>query len=123
MGPIGLISLFKHVPFDVPDLGWAVREEHAGQGYASEAGKAVLKWWVEDIGIENIWAGTFPHHKGSQRVAEKIGFVDGGKLSVKYPNGDVKEGIYFVLPGADKSMEGMTLDLTRVPPAPPLGKN
>jgi len=114
-GPIGVISLFAHVAFKLPAMGWAVHEELAGQGYASEAGAAVLKWWVEDIGIQNIYAGTFPHHKASQRVAEKIGFVNAGKLLVKFPNSEVKEGVYFVLPGADKSMEGLTLDFTTIP--------
>ncbi|KEF61336.1 uncharacterized protein A1O9_02902 [Exophiala aquamarina CBS 119918] len=113
--PIGIISLFTHIAFKLPAMGWAVREELTGHGYASEAGTAVLKWWVEDIGVENIYAGTFPHHRASQRVAEKIGFVNGGKLLVKFLNSEVKEGIYFVLPGADTRMEGLTLDFTKIP--------
>lgn len=115
-GPIGIISLFNAVPFNTPNLGWAVREELAGQGYASEAGKAVLKWWAQDIGVKDIWAGTFPHHKASQRVAVKIGLEYGGEMSLKYPSGEVKEAIFYVLPGADTtSMQGLTYDLSKEP--------
>ncbi|KAK5046322.1 hypothetical protein LTR84_008466 [Exophiala bonariae] len=117
--PVGINSLFTAVPFNKPTLGWAVREEIAGQGYASEAASAVLKCWVEDIGVTDLWAGTFPHHKASQRVAVKVGFEFGGTFSMKFPDGEVKEAIYYVLPGADKSnMEGRVMDLTQQPGMP-----
>lgn len=49
----------------------------------------------------------------SQRVAAKIGLVDGGKLTVKYPDGTVKKGVSFVLPGMENNMTGLVVDLSK----------
>jgi RimJ/RimL family protein N-acetyltransferase len=51
----------------------------------------VLKFWREEIGVKEIWAGAFPGNVRSRRVAEKLGFMEGGKFRVLMPGGEEKE--------------------------------
>ncbi|KIW65353.1 hypothetical protein PV04_07619 [Phialophora macrospora] len=108
---IGLTSLFLRHPLPSPDLGYFVKEEYTGKGYATEAGKAALKWWTEDMGVQDIWAGTMDTNYASQRVAGKIGFVDGGVLRVVVADGVVKEGRAFVQPGKRRWLDGVVVDV------------
>ncbi|KAK4941596.1 hypothetical protein LTR10_018473 [Elasticomyces elasticus] len=89
-------------------------EEHTNQGYATEAAKAALKWWTEEMKVENIWAGVFATNKASQRVAQKIGLVDGGKITVLMPGDLTKVALVFVQPHMQtNSLDGMVLDVRR----------
>lgn len=61
-----------------PDIGWGLKEEFMGKGYATEAAAELLRFARESLGWEKIV--TFPNDKNvqSNRVAEKLGFVEGG---------------------------------------------
>jgi RimJ/RimL family protein N-acetyltransferase len=106
---IGLTSLFLRHPVPSPDLGYFIQEEYTGKGYATEAGKAALKWWTEEMGVRDIWAGTMDTNHASQRVARKIGFVDGGVLRLLVADGVVVEGRAFVQPGMGKWLDGVVV--------------
>jgi [ribosomal protein S5]-alanine N-acetyltransferase len=54
-----------------PELGWTLRPEHWGNGYATEAARAVLDWFDGSRVISLIP----PDNLRSQRVAGRLGAV------------------------------------------------
>ncbi|WP_199549332.1 GNAT family N-acetyltransferase [Streptomyces sp. N35] len=58
---------------------WAVKE-HRGQGYMTEAVRAVTRWGFEELGADRIeWKAEVGNH-ASRAVAEKAGFRLEGTL-------------------------------------------
>lgn len=51
-----------------------------GQGYATEAARAILEFGFAELGVRRIWATCRPENVGSCRVLEKIGMVREGHL-------------------------------------------
>lgn len=62
------------------ELHYWIRSERTGRGYTTEAGERILRWGVEQLGVQTftLWAGVKNH--ASRRVAEKLGFRDVGPL-------------------------------------------
>jgi RimJ/RimL family protein N-acetyltransferase len=55
------------------ELGYRLRRDQWGKGYATEGARALLRVGFADPTVERIWAGTMVVNKGSQRVMQKIG--------------------------------------------------
>ena len=70
-GPCGIVV--GREGLDCPDIGYAYLERHAGQGYATEAARAVLAYALKEMGLNKVAAITTPTNTASQRVLEKIG--------------------------------------------------
>jgi RimJ/RimL family protein N-acetyltransferase len=71
---IGICGLKKREDLDIPDLGYAFLEKYWGQGYATEAGNAVLNYSREELKLARIAAITHPDNDSSIRVLHKLGF-------------------------------------------------
>jgi RimJ/RimL family protein N-acetyltransferase len=57
------------------ELGYTVRAEYAGNGYATEMARAMVDVGFGDIGLAEIVAFTLPTNVASRRVMEKAGFA------------------------------------------------
>ena len=55
------------------EVGYAIRQDRWGMGYATEAAKSVLKYGFEEVGLERIVALAFPQNTGSINVMKKLG--------------------------------------------------
>ena len=55
-----------------PELGWALIRAHWGQGYATEAARAVREW-TRGLDIERLVSVIAPANVRSARVAERLG--------------------------------------------------
>jgi ribosomal-protein-serine acetyltransferase len=62
------------------ELHYWIRTDHAGRGLTTEAGRALVAWARDELGLArlSLWAGRENH--ASRRVAEKLGFVHLGPL-------------------------------------------
>lgn len=62
------------------ELHYWIRSGHTGLGFATEAGRALIKWAPGELGVSRLtlWAGR--ENRASRRVAEKLGFVHVGPL-------------------------------------------
>lgn len=74
---IGFIG-FHHYQLDIDDspeieILWRLIPEVWGQGYATEAASACLKYAKEVLKLENIYAFTSLPNKASEKVMQKIG--------------------------------------------------
>lgn len=63
---------------DEPELAFELLAAVHGQGYATEAGRAVVGWAAE-IGHPRLWARVWDWNVASLRVLEKLGFRDSGR--------------------------------------------
>jgi RimJ/RimL family protein N-acetyltransferase len=65
----------KHWPqFDETEVGWALRRDAWGHGYATEAGRACIEWGFADFDFPYLTAMISPDNASSVRVAERLGF-------------------------------------------------
>lgn len=71
---VGMCGLVNRPTLDDVDLGYALLPEFCGQGYAAEAGAAVLADARRRLGLKRIVAIVDPRNLGSIRVLEKLDF-------------------------------------------------
>jgi RimJ/RimL family protein N-acetyltransferase len=62
-------------PVDQPELGYRLRREVWGAGYASEGARALVHKAFTDLGAERVVAMAFRENLASRRVMEKVGMT------------------------------------------------
>jgi len=71
--------VFNGFPDDgIAHIGYGVETGSQGRGLATEATRACVAWALEQPGIHAIVAETFPWHRASLRVIEKLGMKAAG---------------------------------------------
>lgn len=70
--PIGMCGLIKRDSLDGVDLGYAFLPAWRAQGYAFEAGKAVLEY-APGLGLRRVLAITSPNNIASNCLLRKLG--------------------------------------------------
>lgn len=100
---VGVICMSFREEMPYPDMGYITVAAHAGKGYAAEAGKQLLHYWRDLVGVKEIFIACASDNRPSQRCAERIGFVHAGGITVELgrpPEGKVEEdAVALVLPG------------------------
>lgn len=78
---VGSIGLF-HADWEVRsvEIGYGVRADERGKGYATEALGAVARWALTEGGVQRAWLTANTDNVASVRVAEKAGFHREGTL-------------------------------------------
>ena len=78
---VGAISLF-HTDWEVrsAEIGYGVRADERGRGYATEALVAVSRWALTAGGMQRAWLTANTDNIPSVRVAQKAGFRYEGTL-------------------------------------------
>ncbi len=59
----------------VTELGWRVKRDRWGRGYAPEAARAVLGFAFGELGLDRVVSCIHSDNKASIRVAEKLGMA------------------------------------------------
>jgi RimJ/RimL family protein N-acetyltransferase len=62
------------------EIGWALRREFWGRGYASEIGRAGLEFAFGVLGVRAVVSCTVRHHARSRAVMERIGMRYAGEI-------------------------------------------
>lgn len=79
-------------------LGYVLDEAMWGQGFATEAAHAVLRWAFDTLDLNRVQAETDTRNVASARVLEKMGFVREGTLREDcVVNGEVSDSWVFGL--------------------------
>jgi RimJ/RimL family protein N-acetyltransferase len=78
---VGSIGLF-HADWEArsAEIGYGVRADERGKGYATEALAAVARWVLTEGGIQRAWLTANTDNVASVRVAEKAGLHREGTL-------------------------------------------
>lgn len=66
--------------FRSASLGYCLTETAWGQGYATEAARALLRWAFDTLDLNRVQAEADTRNVASARVLEKLGFVREGTL-------------------------------------------
>jgi ribosomal-protein-alanine N-acetyltransferase len=62
------------------DIGYELDPKHWGQGYATEAARAMLQYGFSQLRVHRIWSWCVADNLGSARVLEKLGMRLEGRL-------------------------------------------
>lgn len=62
------------------DIGYELSPDYWGQGYATEAAQAMVKWGFSTFKLHRISAHCLADNVGSARVLEKVGMTLEGRL-------------------------------------------
>jgi RimJ/RimL family protein N-acetyltransferase len=71
--PIGMAGVDWRAP-ETPELGYWLGVEHWGQGFATEAARAVIDFTFEEFGVEQLISGARVANPSSRNILEKCGF-------------------------------------------------
>ncbi len=67
------------------EIGYGIRKEHQGRGYAAEAVQAAVAWAFRDPAVTALEAETGEDNRASRRVLEKCGFLPDGTVGEEGP--------------------------------------
>ena len=62
------------------DIGYELAPWHWGQGYATEAARAIVAFGFNTLGLHRIWATCVAENTASAHVLEKLGMQQEGHL-------------------------------------------
>lgn len=88
---IGFTGFMKPWFREGVEIGWRMRSECWGHGYAPEAARACLQHGFDDLGFEEVISFTAASNSNSRRVMDKIGLirdVDGDFVHPSVPEGN-----------------------------------
>jgi len=81
------------------ELGWSLRPEETGKGYATEAVEAALRICFEELGLRRVTANCFTANAASYRLMERVGMRREAR-TVKdslHPSGEWMDGYSYGL--------------------------
>ncbi|MCR5439501.1 MAG: GNAT family N-acetyltransferase [Selenomonas sp.] len=67
------------------EIGYGIKDEFQGQGYATEAVRAAVDWALKQVGVLRVEAEAELDNTASQRVLAKCGFVPNGIIGEEGP--------------------------------------
>lgn len=70
---VGRAGLWNPEGWPGLEVGWTLRREDWGKGYATEAGRAALDWAFGTLGAEHVISLIHPANARSVRVATRLG--------------------------------------------------
>ena len=79
------------------EIGYALSKDYWGRGLMPEAVKAVIRWLFDDVGLDFIAVGHFPHNDRSRRVIEKCGFQYIKTIPHETRYGTVEDSMEYVM--------------------------
>jgi RimJ/RimL family protein N-acetyltransferase len=80
--PVGQIGLaFQDVEGERhPEIGWLLAREYWGQGFATEGGAATRDAAFNEWGYDHVISLIRPVNVNSQRVAKRLGMIEGRRV-------------------------------------------
>ena len=101
---IGLVALtITNQELGQAELGYRLRQEYWGQGYATEAAQALVAFGISALGLHRVYAMCHPDNTGSQRVMQKIGMQYEGHLREdwRYRDGTWRDSLLYAILAQD----------------------
>jgi ribosomal-protein-alanine N-acetyltransferase len=85
---IGFVGLNEPGFMPGVEIGWRLKREAWGHGYATEAGRAVLAYAFDDIGLDEVISFTSTTNFRSQQVMQRLGMTHDPADDFDHPNVD-----------------------------------
>jgi RimJ/RimL family protein N-acetyltransferase len=80
---VGRTGLYYPPDWPALEMGWTVARPHWGNGYAGEAARATMEWARAELGADHLISLIEDDNLRSQRVAEKLGMRQEGRVTVR----------------------------------------
>lgn len=95
----------------IGEIGYWIRTDLTGRGYATEATRALMRVGFELLGLHKITLRIAVGNRGSERVAEKLGFTREGLLreELLIRGNWMDHTLYSMLEGEFRRLHGRTL--------------
>lgn len=78
-GSAGFVGAINLTPIvgqpDRIQIGWQLKGQFRGQGYASELAEPVFRFGIDKLGLRTIYGVFEPENLASKRILEKLGFT------------------------------------------------
>ena len=91
---LGQVGINQGPLFPEPELGWLLYDGFEGQGYASEAARALRDHAFDDHGLPTLVSYVGPENRASARVAERIGGIADAHAA-RQPGAENEEDLVF----------------------------
>jgi [ribosomal protein S5]-alanine N-acetyltransferase len=89
---VGIIGLELNKTHDRAEFGYWLGKKYWNRGYCTEAGKAVLRYGFEELGLHRIYSEYMMDNVASGKVLEKVGmFFEGSQKQHLYKSGVFKD--------------------------------
>jgi RimJ/RimL family protein N-acetyltransferase len=92
---IGAIGITLFSAYNRGEMGYWIGKPYWNRGFATEAGKALLRFGFEDLRLNRIFARRFSRNPASGRVLLKIGMAREGCMRQHIKRWDKYEDIEF----------------------------
>jgi [ribosomal protein S5]-alanine N-acetyltransferase len=80
------------------EVGYAIRADHWGRGYATEAAGVLVDWGFRTLGLHRITAATGPDNAASRAVLARLGFREEGRQREHvFTNGAWRDSILYAV--------------------------
>ena len=81
------------------ELGWSLRREETGKGYATEAVEAAVRVCFERLGLRRVTASCFAANSSSHRLMERVGMrrETHSVQDALHPSGEWMDGYTYAL--------------------------
>ena len=77
IGMVGLNKIHADMPFAPGvEIGWRLHQDYWGQGYATEAARAALRFAFTELALDDVVAFTAVINEHSQLIMQRIGMSD-----------------------------------------------
>lgn len=95
----------------IGEIGYWIRTDLTGHGYATEATRALMRVGYETLGLHKVTLRIAVGNRGSERVAEKLGFTREGLLreELLIRGNWMDHTLYSMLEGEFRRLHGRTL--------------
>ncbi len=99
---VGDVGLWLETRHKRGEIGYWCGAPYRGNGYITEAARAVLEFGFRELGLSRIQACHFPRNPASGRILQKIGMMKEGVLrGYLVKNGTAEDVIYYAALEAD----------------------
>ncbi|MCK4299633.1 MAG: GNAT family N-acetyltransferase [Planctomycetes bacterium] len=79
-------------------IGYSLIQQYWGQGYATEAGRLLVKFGFQRLGLHRIFATCDPENRASARVLEKAGMqLEGRMRSHRFVKGRWRDSLLYAI--------------------------
>lgn len=97
---IGGMTVYFEGDYTRGELGWIIRRDCWGQGYAVEAAKGLIEYFRKSMGLDRFIAHCDSENTASKRVMEKLGMryveTHGGRYN-RLTEGERRECLYEII--------------------------
>ncbi len=95
---VGAIDIRPDMRHKKAEIGYWIGKRYWGQGYATEAARAIIRYGFESLGLNRIYATHFAENPASGRVMQKAGMqYEGLMRAATFKDGRFQDHVLYAI--------------------------